>query len=520
MARINSNIPSLIAQSNLTRSNADLDVRLERLATGLRINRGKDDPAGLIISQRLRTDIEGVNQAVKNAERASSVIATTEGALNEVNDLLTSIKSLMVEAANTGAFSKEEREANQRQIDSAIESITRISSTASFGGLKLLNGDLDYRLSDVTNSQISRVLVNNATFVNQSSVQVDVDVLASAQRGSIFFPGTGTTAGQIASSITFEVAGPDGVTQLTFTSGQSMADIITAVNAQSPFTGVRAEQVNPGTINSGLVFQATEYGSGSFVSVTRLGYTGPQPDPVDLYKFAEGSPYPDRTGGDFFNSAGLTAEQGTLRDQGTNVSALVNGNLANGDGLNLSINGANLGLELLLNEDFAIDPTVAASSYYITGGGSLFQIGPSITPQQQTNIGIQSVAATKLGGTLVNGALEFLSALKTGGGRSIEENVDSGNDFTAAQRILDQAIDDVSLMRGRLGAFERNTLQTSVRSMQTAFENLSASESRIRDADFAAETSALTRAQILTSSGTQILGLANQQSQQVLQLLG
>lgn len=517
MARINSNIPSLIANANLQRANADLDVRLERLATGVRINRGKDDPAGLIISQRLRTDIEGVNQAVKNAERASSVIATTEGALNEVNDLLSSIKSLMVEAANTGAFSKEERDANQRQIDSAIDSITRISNTASFGGLKLLNGELDYTTSDITTSQISKATVNNATFLNQSSIQVDVDVVGSAQKGSIFFRGVPVGNSTIASSMQIEVAGTDGVTVLSFTSGTSMSAIMTAVNNQAGFTGVEAALVDSG---QSLVFRAVDYGSDSFVSVKRLGYEGAAPDPFTLYRFADGANYPSLTGAINWSNPDLSSQAGQMRDTGQDVSALVNGNLANGRGLELNVNSTNLGMELILEEPFAIDPTATNSTFQITGGGSLFQIGPDITVQQQTNIGIPSVAASKLGGTLVGGTLQFLNSLKTGAGNSIEENVGNGNDFTTSQKVLDQAIDEVSLLRGRLGAFERNVLQTSVRSAQAAFENLSASESRIRDADFAEETSKLTRAQILSASATQILGLANQQSQQVLQLLG
>ncbi len=142
MARINTNVPSLIAQSNLARSSGDLSTRLQRLATGLRINRGADDPAGLIVSERLRSEIKGIGQAIDNSERASSVIATTEGYLAEVADLLNSIKSLVVNSANTGGVSQEEIEANQLEIDSAIESITRISNTASFAGLQLLNGSL------------------------------------------------------------------------------------------------------------------------------------------------------------------------------------------------------------------------------------------------------------------------------------------------------------------------------------------------------------------------------------------
>jgi len=519
MARINSNIASLIANANLRRSNADLEVRLERLATGLRINRGKDDPAGLIISERLRSDIQGVNQAIKNADRASSVIATTESSVSEVNELLNSIKSLIVEAANTGAFSPEEREANQKQIDSAIDSITRISNTASFGGLKLLNGGLDYVLSNVTNSEISKVRVNNATFFNQTSVQVDVDVIASAQQGGVYFQGIPAASDSIASSMQLRITGSDGVTELTFTSDTTLSSIISGVNNQTGFTGVEAAFIN-GDPTSGMVFRSDKYGSESFVSVERINYTGAGTDPFELHKFVDGTTIPDFTGGFPWGSANLTSEAGRQRDTGQDVSALVNGNLAKGRGLDLSVNSNGLGVDLLLDESFAIDPAGALSTFHITGGGAMFQIGPQVNPQQQTNIGIQSVAASQLGGTLANGALQFLSSLKSGQGNSISENVDNGNDFTTAQHILNTAIDEISSMRGRLGAFERNVLDPSVRSMQNAFENLSASESRIRDADFATETSALTRAQILTSAGTSVLALANQQSQQVLQLLG
>ena len=128
---------------------------------------------------------------------------------------------------------------------------------------------------------------------------------------------------------------------------------------------------------------------------------------------------------------------------------------------------------------------------------------------------MQSVAASRLGGTLIGTEVAFLSSIKSGGANDLRSR-----NFESASRILDTALDEVSVIRGRLGAFEKNTLQTNVRSLQNAVENLTASVSRIRDADFAKETSALTRAQILSSAGTSTLALANQQSQQVLQLLG
>ncbi len=155
MSRINTNVPSVIAQANLAKTQQELNLRLQRLSTGLRINRGADDPAGLIVSERIRSDLKGVEQGIKNAEKASSMISTTEAALAEVSDMLNSIRALIVESANTGASSPAERAANQLQIDSAIESITRISNTATFGGLKLLNGTLDYTLSGLRSSAIT-----------------------------------------------------------------------------------------------------------------------------------------------------------------------------------------------------------------------------------------------------------------------------------------------------------------------------------------------------------------------------
>jgi flagellin len=515
MSRINSNIPSLIAQANLSRNNQELQLRLERLSTGLRINRGADDPAGLIITERIRSDLNGIEQAIRNVERASSVIATTEGALAEVNDLLTSIRALMVESANTGANSREERAANQLQIDSAIDSITRISNTATFGGLKLLNGSLDYTLSGVDTSRISRAKVNNASLINVDSLEVEVDVLGSAQTGMLFYNGNTdpSNPGVILSDITLEIAGPDGVEVLTFTSGESLQKIVDGVNKIATIVGVEAELIN-NNASSGIMFKSADYGTSSFVSVRRLGGPEPDNDSWATYRFPDSDEYPDTTGG--FPWGSLTD---ATRDKGRDVSALINGNLATGNGLAVSINSQNLGVDLLLNESFAIDPTSTSATFHVTGGGALFQLGPEITAQQQLSLGIGSVAASTLGAVLDEGTLHYLSSLKSGGTNSIEASVDRG-DFTLSSKIVDSAIDDITILRGRLGAIERNGLQTNIRSLQAAYENLSASNSVIRDADFAFETSQLTRAQILSSSGTTVLQLANQQSQQVLQLLG
>jgi flagellin len=150
------------------------------------------------------------------------------------------------------------------------------------------------------------------------------------------------------------------------------------------------------------------------------------------------------------------------------------------------------------------------TKFAITGGGALFQLGPQVNSNQQVNVGIGSVAASNLGDNNVG----FLNEIVTGGNKTLV-----GGDAGAASRIVEKAIRQVAVARGRLGAFEKNTLDTNVNSLSIALENVTASESTIRDADFAAETAALTRAQILTQAGTSVLATANATPQSVLSLL-
>lgn len=491
MARINTNISSLIAQNNLARSNTDLGLRLKRLATGLRINRGADDPAGLIVSERLRSELKGINQAVSNSERASSVIATTEGYLSEVADLLNSIKGLVVEAANTGGVSQEEIEANQLQIDSAIESITRISNTASFAGLQLLNGSLEYITSGVAASAISGVKVFGAQFGRNPNVPVQVEVLSSAQTASLFLSGnTAGAAGELLSSVTLEIAGNLGVQTLQFVSGTNLSAVVAAVNTLRDSTGVSASLVDPSNQTSGLVFSSSRYGSDQFVSVRKIG-----------------------EGGAFFSTASAQNGSITQRDEGRDVTAIINGALARGKGLTVSLNTPSLSLELLLTEEYA-NVTGVQRGFRIVGGGANFQLGPVISATQQVGFGVQSIAASRLGGATMEGVRYFLDSIKSGGNNSLTAGKASN-----AAAILDSAITEISVLRGRLGAFERNTLQTNVRALEVGMENITASESKIRDTDFAAETAALTRAQILSQAGTSVLATANITAQNVLSLL-
>jgi flagellin len=204
MARINTNISALTAQRNLNSAYAQMQTTMEHLSTGLRVSRGKDDPAGLIVSERLRTEIGSVSQAVSNTQRAKLIVATAEGSLDEVASLLKDIQAKIVEASNKGAFSDAEIEANQLQIDSAIDSITRIANTTTFAGRKLLDGSMAYNTSGVSIDRVRDLEIHSTQFGTRSSVGVSVHVQTPAEQAKLRFPFAGLAA---TSDVTLEIRG-------------------------------------------------------------------------------------------------------------------------------------------------------------------------------------------------------------------------------------------------------------------------------------------------------------------------
>lgn len=485
MGRINSNIPAISAGFQLGRNQRGLAISLQRLSSGLQINRGADNPAGLIVSERLRSEISAVGQAISNSQRAINVIATTEAALDEVSALLNDINGLVVEAANRGAFSDEEVAANQLQIDSAIDSISRIANTATFAGRKLLDGSLDYVTSGVNTTQLASVDVLEANFGARPFVPVEINVAQSALQAELHFPAS-TTGSQ---TVTIDVQGPEGIITLTFPASTTTNQIVDQINSVADATGVIASaNAFNGSVASGVVLLSRDYGSKAFVSVDVL--------PGGGSFFLE-----DRNG----NTVDPTSGGG--RTVGRDAFGTINGAATVGNGLNLSLTGFLLDLKVTLDTSFG----AGTSSFAITSGGSLYQLGPRVNVNQQESIGVKSMQANKLGNRLVG----FLSELKSGGAKALN----TGN-FSAASDIVDEVITQVAVLRGRLGAFERNKLQPNINQLQISVENLTSSESVIRDTDFAKETTDLTRSQILVQAGTSILAIANAQQQNVLSLLG
>ena len=676
MTRINTNINSLIAQNRLERSNVQLQVALTRLSTGLRINTGKDDPAGLIASEALRSDVTSINRAISNTQRANQIIATADSALGQVSLLLNSMRGLIVEAANSGALSDEEIAANQLQIDSSLEAINRIALTTTFQGRKLLDGSLDF-ITDANNiTQVKDLRIDQANLgtAGQMSVEVviqnsatqaeltssgfatanatatlqfpprndsllgDIRVLAEDQTDEVFvefisdpalptdqaqadfdplsntltisgnastatsisksqiaaainlidgfsavtdpstaldpagdftllgspppadllqlgsieinaasegwefnavtvelqqgtsiaavfdsssrtlavtyIPGVSTLAdiaaaidtlpefsasavtgaagltqpsdssvtattgnsggGVLQADVVFELMGTRGAQVFNFRAGTNIAQIVSAVNLVSDATGVTAE-IDPAT--GDLQLTSLEYGSKAIVALQIID---------------EGS------------SGVLRTSLSGQRSQGTNIQATVNGFQAESQGNELSINTSTLTLSMF------VDPLTPPGSleFTIFGGGALFQLGGDVVSNQQARLGIDAITTSSLGG--VSGKLYELGS---GQAKSLVR------DISGAGRVINEVIGKVTGLRGRLGAFQATTLESNTNSLTETVTNLAQAESSIRDADFATETAALTRAQILVQSGTTVLGIANQNPQNVLRLL-
>lgn len=242
MTRINTNVSSLIAQKTLARSNNQLQEALTRLSTGLRINVGKDDPAGLIASETLRSDIISVEKAITNSERANQLIGTADSALGQVSSLLNDIRGLVSEAANKGALSTDQIAANQLQLDSSLEAIDRISQVTSFQGRKLLDGSLNFITSGVDNTQISGLQIDQANFGTQTEIGVKVNVVAQATRGSLSY-----AFNSISEDVVLEIGGANGTEAFNFASGSTIDEIATAVNLVSDATGVQASVASEAT---------------------------------------------------------------------------------------------------------------------------------------------------------------------------------------------------------------------------------------------------------------------------------
>jgi len=490
MLSINSNIAALVAHHGLLRANADIGVRLERITTNLRINRASDDPVGFVKANRLSMELSGLRAAIDGAERGSTLISAIDAQLSAIADRLETLKALVAEQADNPGESPNER---QLAIDAELGSIEAIANTAVFGGRRLLDGSLDYRLNNFNTDRLRQVHVHQADLA-PGPINLALDVIQAAAKGTLYAPTTmGSFAlGLLNEDVTLEISGPKGTKTLSFLAGASPFSMITAINQVRDQTGVEASATNYLGVSS-LVFTTSDYGSDQTVSVKPVVGTG-----------GAWLAFSPNTG------------PNAVSDTGSDAIGTVNGIPWTARGLNVSFSAAMVSFSAILSESFGTQVDLQPELLTVQGGGVAFQVGPGSTSNDRVSFGVRAMVPSRLGAILgVDKSPLVLS--KLGSGQQL--SIGSGSDPNDAVRVVEAAIAEVASVRTRLGAIDSTRLQGAVDSLQSAIEAATAGRAAIQDADIAAETAALVRAQILSQASISMIGTANQNAAALLRLL-
>jgi len=464
---IANNISSLNAQNNLSRSSNALQSSVERLSSGLKVNRGADGPAALVISEKQRAQIAGLQQAIDNSNKAVSLVQTAEGALGEINDLLVKVRSLALDSANAGVNDADALAANQAEITNALDTIDRIASNTQFGTKKLLDGSAG--ISGTSSD-------SDVTFLKGSSTTTAgayaVSITTKAERATV--SATAQTAGLAAD----ETVTVNGVA-IDLSAGLTQNQVVDKINEYSSQTGVTAD------IDGGKTrLYTTAYGSEASLSVVSN-----------------------------VAASGTSSGFGTTitNDTGVDVVGTIGGTSFTGSGNVLKANsGVAKGMTLEIGTDSAdatSSVTGAQGNVTIANNSLVFQIGPN--QNQTARVTIDKVDASALGIGVAGNQFSSLAKI----------DVTSAAKAQDAIGVIDKAINDVTNLRGDLGAFQQNTLTSTSNNLRTTLENTTNAESVIRDTDFASEIANFTKNQVLVQAGISILQNANQTPQMVLSLL-
>jgi flagellin len=400
----------------------------------------------------------GTNTLLVNVG-VGATISSVASVINNTADFTASVNS-----GGTGLFLDADNIPNSNPLTGGSDGTTTATYDAT-ANLITVNVGLNATVSTVTTA------IDGLTAFTASVNSGGTNTFSTSDFTTVDHPLSGGLSAGLGDDLVIRLAGSKGSEVFNFKAGATVTQVVNAINLVSDGTGVQASN-NAGT----LTLQSTAYGSAGTVDVEVL---------------SEGT-----------NGTFATNLSGT-HAAGTDIVGTINGTTASGKANTLSINTSSLDLALTVS-----DGSTTAVSFTITGGGAVFQLGPNVVTNQQARIGIDSVNTATLGG-----ADGRLYELRSGNGK------DLANDPTGAAAVVDESINKVTSLRGRLGAFQRTTLETNIASLNDTVTNLTQAQSQIRDADFAAETAALTRAQVLVQSGTQVLSIANQSPQNVLALL-
>ncbi len=466
--RINLNSASLTAHRTLSATDAALGKSIERLSSGFRINSAGDDPAGLVISEKLRAQISGLGQAIRNAGDAVNMVKTAEGALNEVHRLLRSMRDLAVHAANTGATDAASVAADQAQIANAIQSLNKIAAETMFGQKTLLDGSAGIKATVIGDKVVSADFSYATGLTN--GAQISINVTSAATKGVVYSKNFGNENSTVGAAGTFYING----VAISYSTNDTVTQLRAAINAVSNQTGVVAAQTTAGIID----FRTVRYGHSATVAISSAG--------------------------DILNGVVSAAAVGTdaaaqVTVGGTAVSDAL---WTSGDGLVLK---DSLGNQIVLTEAGGTVTGNKGAQFQVSVGTLIFQVGAYSGQTRELNI--PDVHAYNLGTASYAG--ESVATIDVTTAEGAQKAID----------ILDEAISTISTIRANLGATQKNVLESSINSLTIAKENIAASESTIRDTDMAAEMVEFMKYQILQQAGVAMLAQANQTPQALLALL-
>lgn len=470
---IANNVSSLTAQHNLNRASSGVARSVERLSSGLKVNRGADGPAALVISEKQRAQIAGLRQAIDNSEKAVSLVQTAEGALNEINSLLVKVRSLAIDSANSGVNDADSLAANQAEIDNVLDTINRIANNTQFGTKKLLDGSAGIN-GVVSDSDITFLKGTADTTAGAHAITVTTEGERATETS-----GTAQTQALAAD----EVLTINNVS-ISLSAGLSQSQVVDRINEFTAQTGVTAE-----TDSGSTRLYTKDFGSDATISV--VSNTA-----ADSTSSGFGTTLETDTGVDVIGTIAGTSFTGS-----GNILTASTG-VAKGLSIQIGTDGSDATLTVGGTGDLA-QGTVSVSDNALT-----FQIGPN--QNQTASIAIDKVNPVSLGFGVNGNQFSNLNEIE----------VNSASKAQDSLGVIDAAIDDVTNLRGSLGAFQQNTLESTANNLRATLENTVNAESVIRDTDFAEEIAEFTKGQVLVQAGTSVLSNANQIPQLVLSLLG
>jgi len=486
--RINTNVSAINAHRNLIRNTATQSKTLERLSSGLKINRGADSPAQLQISENLRAQTVGLKQSIDNSEMAISLMQTGEAALDEVSRSLVKARQLAIHAANEAVNDDTMLQADQQELDQIISSIDRIAKNTQYGNKYLLDGSGSG--NGVTTGANLTFAGGKTTGVSSDVHGYDIDITRAATRSEI--SGTVALTQDIINSgeqITIVESGR--TVDFKTVAGTSVEQTLNQLSSAIKAAGINVELIRPDSSLASnnapqmLNIRHTEYGSEGKFQVS------------------------SNTGGLLSNEANVSQRV----KNGVDIDGEIAGEDAVGKGQLLTGAGGfgskAEGISVFYRAENVPPPGQRAGTITFSQNSLSFQIGGNAN--QTTRVSLKSAKSDQLGNGVTNDS----------GFRSFADiQLLDAKGAQDSLQIIDKAIKDIAVNRGYMGAFQKNTLESNLNYLRVAHENVTNSESVIRDADMAEEMTKFTRNQIMMESSTAMLAQANQMPQSILKLLG